>query len=250
MFIGLKVARDAMKIRRRERERFQEGLIRWFKVHGRSFPWRETDDPFKISVAEILLQKTSAGKVRPIYETMIKRYPSPPKMANSNLRELKNLIKPLGLSKRAKMIKELSVELLKRYGGRVPSDKTELLKLPGVGEYTANAVLCFAYSKEAPLVDVNVARVLRRVFSLKKRGAPHADKALWEFARTLIPRGRAREFNLALLDLASKVCGPRNPKCNECPISKYCEFKANKLSKSNRRLTGQKGKNIGAENFS
>lgn len=215
-----------MKICRIEKERFQEDLIRWFKVHGRTFPWRETDAPFKILVAEILLQKTNAEKVRPIYETIIKRYPSPLEMANSNLRELKKLIKPLGLSKRAKMTKELSVKILKRYSGRVPSDKTELLKLRGVGEYTANAVLCFAYSKEVPLVDVNVARVLRRVFSLKKQKAPHADKALWEFARTLISEGRARDFNLALLDLASKVCESNNPKCNICPISRYCIFRA------------------------
>jgi len=208
------------------KERFQENLIKWFKVHGRTFPWREISDPFKILVAEILLQKTNAEKVEPTYETVIKRYPNPLEMANSNLIELKKLIKPLGLLKRAKMIRELSISLLRRYGGKVPNDKAELLKLRGVGEYTANAVLCFAYSENAALVDTNVARVLRRVFSLKRRKAPHADKALWKFAEALVPKGRARDFNLALLDLASKVCEPYNPKCNICPISRYCKFRA------------------------
>jgi A/G-specific adenine glycosylase len=203
---------------------FSQKLLKWFEVNKRSFSWRETRDPFKILVAEILLRKTDAPKVESIYENFVEKFRDPETIANTSLPQLEACLKPLGLyRRRAKELKSLAESLVQKYGGRVPCLKEELLNLPGVGDYTANAVLCFACGANVPLLDTNLIRVLRRVFGhASLRARARTDKQLWAIAGSIVPQGKAREFNLAVLDFAALVCRAKNPRCPTCPLNDMC----------------------------
>ena len=203
---------------------FARKLLAWYKKNACRFPWRETKDPYKILLAEILLRKTTRNQVKEIFEKLLERYPTLEKLAFAEVKELEGFIKPLGMQKkRARLLKKLAKCIVENYGGSVPEDRHELLKLPGVGVYSANAVLCLAYGKQVPLVDTNVIRVVERVFQIKSEKArARTDPMVWSFVEKLIPKGRAREFNLALLDFANLVCTSRLPRCSICPLREIC----------------------------
>lgn len=205
---------------------FAKKLLIWHRENALKFPWRETKDPYKILLAEILLRKTTRGQVKELFEELIRRYPNPEKLASAGIKELEKIIEPLGMQKkRALLLIKLAKTIVENYRGSVPEERNELLKLPGVGPYSANAVLCFAYGKQLPLVDTNVIRVVERVFQIKSRKArARTDPMIWSFVEKLIPKGKAREFNLAMLDFANLVCTPRNPKCYACPIKEICLY--------------------------
>lgn len=205
---------------------FAQQLLKWFSKNRRSFPWRETSDPYKVLVAEILLRKTDAGKVSRIYERFVRRYPSFEALINADQRELEDFLRPLGLYRcRAKELMDLARIVMAKHRGKVPHSRWELLELPGVGGYIANAVLCFAFGKTVPLVDTNIIRVVARVFSFKpKRKRARDDPEIWRETGKIVPNGKAREFNLAMLDLAAASCLPRKPVCGICPVTLLCDY--------------------------
>lgn len=141
-------------------------LLRWFDEHARVFPWRQTVEPYRILVAEVLLQKTIATKVPPVYEEVLRRYPTLSALAGARELEMRSLIAPLGFSFRARDLIAICQDLAERFGGIVPSTRQELLSVRGIGDYTANAILCVAYGESLPLVDTNSKRVLSRYFGL------------------------------------------------------------------------------------
>jgi len=218
------------------KEKFAELLLEWWKFNKRDFPWRRTNDPYVVLISEMLLRKTTAKQVNAIFEKFFAKFPNVKMLAEGRVEEIEEIIKPLGMEhKRAVLLKNLSNELLKSYGGIVPASQDELLRLPGVGRYSANAVLCFAYGKDAPLVDVNAIRVFQRVFSFKsQKRRVKDDTTFWEFVAGTIPRGRAREFNLAVIDFAHEVCKPKKPGCTVCPLRVICKF-ASKVGKIENR---------------
>lgn len=207
-------------------ELFAQRLLKWFSKNKRSFPWRETSDPHKILIAEILLRKTDAGKVLRIYERFIRRYPSFEALINADRRELEDFLRPLGIyRRRAKELMDLARIVKAKHRGKVPHSREEILGLPGVGDYAANAVLCFAFGKTVPLVDTNVIRVVARVFSFKsKRKRARDDPEIWREIGRIVPKGKARDFNLAILDLAAASCLPRKPVCGICPVTLLCDY--------------------------
>jgi A/G-specific adenine glycosylase len=208
-----------------KKKSFSVNIIRWYKNHGRSYPWRRTTDPFRILVSEIMLQKTDANKVLSVYPAVIKKYRTPAAFAKANLRSLKKDIHLLGISDRARRLKSASKTILELHNGKVPAVRKELLHLLGVGDYIANAVLCFGFNKNVPLLDSNVIRVIKRVFSLESRKKrARTDKQLWQFAGSLVPIGKAVDYNRGILDFAAKVCTARNPKCQICPNKKICDY--------------------------
>lgn len=208
------------------KEKFADLLLEWWKLNKRDFPWRRTNNPYVILVSEMLLRKTTAKQVNAIFEKFFTKFPNVKMLAEADEEEIEELIKPLGMEhKRAVLLKKLANELLKNHGGAIPASQDDLLKLPGVGRYSANAVLCFAYGKDAPLVDVNAIRVFQRVFSVKSRKRRiKDDTTFWEFVAETIPKGKAREFNLAIIDFAHEVCRPKKPKCAICPLCVICIF--------------------------
>jgi A/G-specific adenine glycosylase len=210
-----------------DRSSFQNRLLTWFVQHGRHYPWRETTDPFKIIVAEKLLQQTRVGDhVVSAYQTLLREYPTPQALATANLSDLQIIIRPLGLTYRAAELKALSNELAGKHESVVPDDLSSLMQLVGIGEYSARAVLSFAYEQDVAVVDTNVARIYYRVFAIPGRmpANPARKRNLLNLATKLLPAGQSRPFNLALLDLGALVCTSRVPNCAKCPILQNCHY--------------------------
>lgn len=206
---------------------FVKLILDWFKNNKREFSWRTLNlTPFQVLVAEIMLQKTNASQVENIFPRFIEIYPNPENIANISEDDLANLLQPLGLfNRRARDIKKTAEIILDL--GNVPSEKNDLLNLPGVGDYIANAVLCFAFNKKMPIIDTNVGRVMKRVFSFPVKSAPSRDKKLAERMEGLIPDRYFKEFNYAILDMAALICIPRKPRCEECLLTAICEYYMN-----------------------
>jgi A/G-specific adenine glycosylase len=198
-------------------------VFAWFRESGRDFAWRRTRDPYAVLVAELLLQRTRADLVAPIYEHFLAEYPTPEQLAAAEPSELVQLLRPLGFLHRSARLPELGRALVERHEGRVPRSKSRLLALPGVGEYAANAVLAVAFNQRRPLLDPNVIRLLDRVLGRRSTKArPRDDASLWRFVEELLPRRGAREFSLALVDVGAVVCRARRPRCFECPLRPRC----------------------------
>jgi len=204
-----------------------ERLLVWWRRNKRNFPWREERDPYRIMVAEILLQRTRAEQVKKIYRSFLARFPTPESLAGAREEEIEDFFSRLGLMWRAKKMKALGEAIVSRFGGLVPESREELLTLPGVGEYVASAVQVFAFGRDMAVVDANVCRVLGRIFGVRPKGEARRDRRFAEIARSLLPPGGAREFNWAVIDFASSVCVPGKPKCHECPISFFCKYFGN-----------------------
>ncbi|MFX1276679.1 MAG: hypothetical protein ACFFBP_22080 [Promethearchaeota archaeon] len=206
---------------------FVTNLLEWFKENKRHFSWRNSDlTPFQILIAEIMLQKTGATQVEKLFPDFIKAYPNPKTINELNIKILEEILHPLGLyQRRARDIKKTAKKIWEN-GNKLPKTKKDLMALPGVGEYIANAILCFAFQEPVPIIDANVGRVIKRVFSFPVKSAPSRDKKLLERMMDIIPEINYKEFNLAILDFAALICIPRNPRCENCPLSKICEFNA------------------------
>jgi len=210
------------------RRRHSNKIIEWHFRNKRSFPWRETRDPFKVLMAEIMLQRTRSDQVKKVFERFFREFPNIMSISETNWESIENLLKPLGLRHRIPRIKELINRLIKDYGGRVPDKYEDLLDLPGVGPYIASAVLCFGFQKSVSMVDSNIARFYMRFFGLKEeKKRPHEDERILRIAEFLLPRDKAREFNEALLDFTALICKPK-PVCEKCPLKSMCKYPSKK----------------------
>lgn len=207
-------------------EIFVSTLLEWAKDNLRDYPWRVTKDAYKIMIAEIMLQRTRAEQVVPVYERFLQKYPDIVSLSKAPVSEIRLTILSLGLEKRADGIKQLADQITEQYHGRIPRTQGELLQLHWIGNYIANAILCYAFKKDVPTIDVNFARVLDRVFSLRLKQPAQKDKRVHEFALHLISpaKGRCRALNLGILDLASRICTARNPSCQVCPVNSVCDY--------------------------
>jgi A/G-specific adenine glycosylase len=201
---------------------FRSRLLRWGDQHRRSFPWRETDDPFRILVAEVLLQRSRGRTVAGVFDRLFERWPDARALSEARTPSIASVIRPLGLVKRATTLKALAA-VVDEAGG-VPDTLDGLLTLPGVGRYAASATLAVAFGKRAPVVDGVSARVYRRFFGLDGDAPPSSDVELWDVVHRVTPRTHLREWNWAVLDLAALVCLPKIPRCQECPLATRCPY--------------------------
>ena len=205
----------------------QKKLLAWFKENKRTFPWRETNDPYKILIAEKLLQQTAATqKVVEVYQEIVKRYPTIEALSRATAVELRPLIKPLGLIYRADELPRLAHQIVSRHAGKIPTELNALLDLPGIGDYSARAILSFAYGQDLPVVDTNIARLIHRIYGIPDPlpKNPARSKRLIQMASAIVPQGHSRDFNLASLDLCAAVCTSRQPNCAQCPLSRNCHY--------------------------
>lgn len=204
---------------------FTEHIRRWFFDNGRVFIWREKTDPFTVTVAEIFLKKTRAENAVPELHRFLKKFRSFKDIAGSNKCELNKYFERLGLLDRGEGLLKLSRKVQVDYNGVLPDTEHDLKKLYFVGDYSANAILCFSYGKRVPIVDVNVIRIFRRFFGIVIEGkSPHKDRKVWEFARKMLPVKNIREYNWGLLDFGAMICSERSPKCYSCPLKRKCNF--------------------------
>lgn len=200
---------------------FRRAALGWFRTHARSFPWRETRDPYAVMIAEVLLQRTRGENAVAVFETFLRKWPTPTSLAQARTASLASVIRPLGLGKRALALKKLGRAVTQL--GEVPTQPERLLALPGIGPYAAHSIPVFSIDADLPVVDWVIARLLRRYFGLPYRKRPNADQDLWALASRLAKKGRARELWLGSLDLAAAVCKPR-PLCPQCPLRRDCAF--------------------------
>lgn len=212
---------DPKGTRQRGVRAFRRAVIGFHRRSGRSFPWRESFDPYAVLVGEVLLQRTRAEHAPDVYRRFMARWPCPRSLAASEVEDIEDVITPLGLRKRATVLHRLGRQVAEL--GGVPLRPEELLELAGVGPYAAHAVPVFARNRNLPLVDWVIARVLRRYFGLAGGRRPNADRELWALAETVVESGRARDVWLGTLDLAALVCKKR-PLCSECPLESTCRF--------------------------
>ena len=200
---------------------FQDRLLAWAKHNLRDYPWRKTTDPYSIMVAEILLQRSDADTVASRYETFITNYPSLNKLADAKLEDIRTILQPLGLFFRADRLSQ-TAKILVENQTEIPKEEAELLKLPGIGKYTARAICSQAFGQPVAVLDTNVIRILERFFGIQGTRVKSRCKILWSAAETVAPQTEVGYWNLTLLDFGAKVCTARNPKCSECPLASRC----------------------------
>ena len=195
---------------------FHQLLFEWHKTHYRDMPWRDTRDPYRILVSEIMLQQTQVARVTGKYAEFLKKFPTVKKLAAAPLGEVLKVWSGLGYNRRAKFLQLCAKEVIAKHDGKIPCTFAELVKLPGIGISTAGALLAFSFGQETPMIDTNIRRILVRVFFKKKIPT---DKELYAFASSIIPKGKGREWNYAMLDLGASLCTARNHS-DKCPLQK------------------------------
>ncbi len=204
---------------------FQEALISWFRKNGKRFPWRLTNDPYAILVSESMLQQTRIATVleRRYFERWMERFPTMEALASAEESEILKTWEGLGYYNRARNLQKAAKAVCDKHGGEFPRDETAIRALPGVGPYTAGAVLSFAFDRRGVIVDGNVSRVLSRVFAFPESvDSSGGVKKIWEFADRLTPENRVRFYNSAIMELGQRVCSKNRPRCLVCPVSKWC----------------------------
>jgi len=201
---------------------FRNKIIRWFNKNGRRYPWRETKDPFKILIAEMMLQRTKADQVESVYRRFFSKFSSPEDVAVSNMETLNEILFSLGLKWRIKKFKEVSIILVNDFNGKVPKTRESILKLPGVGDYVAGIVLSTAFNKKEWIVDSNVVRVFKRYFGIRTSKEGRRDKHVVEIAKEYASCRNPGKANMGILDFAALVCTPSDSKCRICPLSHEC----------------------------
>lgn len=201
----------------------QEALLAWYEAHQRDLPWRRTTDPYAVLISEVMLQQTQIATALPYYERFIARFPDLGSLAEASLDEVLKAWEGLGYYARARNLHRAAKTVQAHWGGHLPTTAHGLLKLPGIGRYTAAAIASIAFHKDEPVLDGNVTRVLCRLFLIKtdpKRSATRNE--LWRIARSLIPSGKAHLANQALMDLGATLCTVRMPRCDRCPLASHC----------------------------
>ena len=205
------------------RAKFRQKLLRWFQTHRRRLPWRENGNPYRIFIVEVMLQQTQIKTVIPYYERWLKAFPNVRALARAPLDRVLKLWEGLGYYTRARNLHKAAQIIVRDHRGKIPSDAEVLRSLPGIGPYTSGAIASIAFGKPVPLVDGNVARVLSRVFYIRKDIlAPDVQRQFYRLAERLVPNKNPGAFNQALMELGSLVCIPDMPRCHVCPVKSEC----------------------------
>ncbi len=207
--------------------RFRRKLLGWFRANKRSLPWRGQKDWYPIYLAEIILQQTTVEQGLPYYRAFIRRFPHVSALAAADLQEVLKLWQGLGYYARARNMHKAAGILVKEYHGRFPREYKQALKLPGIGPYTAAAILSQAYNRVLAVVDGNVSRVITRLLALEDDiRRTDTQKRIQHVADLLISRKYPGDFNEAMMELGALLCTPRAPRCGACPIRFYCRARA------------------------
>ncbi len=203
--------------------RIRNHLVSWYRQHQRQMPWRDTRDPYRIWLSEVMLQQTQVKTVIPYYHRFLERFPTIEDLARGDLQEVLKMWEGLGYYARARNFHRAAGVVTDEYDGRIPDRWEAFLKLPGVGEYTASAVQSLAFGHPHAVVDGNVKRVLARLFLIAAPvNKPAVYKQLKTLATRLMDRDRPGTFNQAIMELGALVCKPANPECGGCPVQGDC----------------------------
>lgn len=219
----------------RELAKFQRSLLAWYRQHRRALPWRALPhgrrDPYRIWIAEIMLQQTRIAAVLPYYERFLEKFPEVAALARAPQPEVLRLWSGLGYYSRARNLHAAAREIVEQHGGEFPRTLDSALALPGIGRYTAAAILSIAYDVPLAALDGNVARVLARLLALRgDLRAPRRWRQLAAIAEQLLAHSAPGDWNQALMELGETICTPQNPCCDQCPVARHCRARARRLT--------------------
>ena len=214
---------EAAGLRPAQRRRLARRLLAWFAEHARTLPWRRDRDPYAIWVSEVMLQQTQVATVIPYFERFLHAFPTLSALAGADEQAVLKLWEGLGYYRRARDLHRAARLLADAHAGRIPDNPDLFRSLPGVGRYTAGAVLSQAFDRRLPILEANTQRVLCRLLGLREdpRSAA-AQRRLWQAAEELLPARDIGQFNQALMELGALVCTPRSPDCAACPLAAWC----------------------------
>lgn len=200
----------------------QKRLFAWFRRSKRDLPWRHTNDPYKIWISEIMLQQTTVATVIPYYQRWMETFPDIRSLAGARTEKVLKMWEGLGYYERARNINKCARFLVEQFEAKLPDSYKELIKLPGIGSYTAGAVMSIAFGKRFPVLDANVKRVVMRLLMLRGGIKSKDKKRIEEFLEQLLPEKNVGIFNQALMELGAIICRPKNPSCPDCPFNDFC----------------------------
>lgn len=207
---------------------FSTHLLQWFAKHRADLPWRRDPIAYHVWLSEIMLQQTQIETVIPYYKRFLENYPQIHDLANAPIDDVLKLWEGLGYYSRARNLHKASQQIVTLYDGAFPQTVDGLLKLPGIGRYTAGAIASIAFGVSAPVLDGNVIRVFTRLLDLDEDVTQTSTKnKLWDIAEEWVPAENAGDYNQALMELGQKICRPKNPDCGICPIRDFCKAFAN-----------------------
>jgi A/G-specific adenine glycosylase len=212
----------------KSKTRFRRQLLKWFDANQRDLPWRKKKTPYRIWVSEIMLQQTQVATVIDYYRRFMKRFPNVKSLASAEQEDVLKLWEGLGYYRRARQMHAAAQVVVEQFSGQFPTDFDSVLALPGIGRYTAGAILSISQDQKLPILEGNTIRVFARLLAMRDDPRTTANqKELWAFSESLLPAKRAGDFNQSLMELGSEICKPRSPLCQQCPIASHCPTFAN-----------------------
>lgn len=220
---------------------FVKNILQYYKQHKRDLPWRNTDDPYKIWISEIILQQTQVKQGLNYYLKFIQKFPNAQSLANAKEDEVLHLWQGLGYYSRARNLHYAAKQIVDNFEGKFPDHYNDILKLKGIGEYTAAAIASFAYNQPYAVLDGNVFRVLSRFFGINTPiDTNEGKKQFKELAQSLLPSENPSEYNQAMMEFGATYCKPQSPNCNHCVLNKHCtaflENKVNDLPVKSKKI--------------
>lgn len=223
----------------------QSQLMKWFSKHQRELPWRKNYNPYEVWISEIMLQQTQVATMLPYFERWMKVFPTIESVAKASEDGLLKQWEGLGYYSRARNLRKAAIQIMEKHDGKFPDRYEAILKLPGIGRYTAGAIASIAFNQEKPIVDGNVMRVLSRLNNDgRNTRASNVVQVYWKWSESLIPKGNARNFNQAIMEFGALICTPKSPLCGSCPLQQECRsFKTGTVNqRPNRGISRGKEK--------
>jgi len=209
------------------RARFRRGLRAWYDRHARDLPWRRRGDAYAVWLSEVMLQQTQVATVRPYFERFLAAFGSIEALARAHQQQVLRLWEGLGYYRRARQLHQAAQIIVRDHGGQFPRDPEAVRRLPGIGRYTAGAILSIAFDAREPILEANTTRLFCRLLAYRGDPASHEGQGLlWQMAEAVLPSSGVGRFNQALMELGSQVCLPRQPACQACPVGSLCEARA------------------------
>ncbi|MEQ8209957.1 MAG: A/G-specific adenine glycosylase [Lacipirellulaceae bacterium] len=206
------------------KQTFRRKLLAWYAKHERDLPWRKSSDPYRVWVSEVMLQQTQVETVKAYFQRFMTAFPTVHRLAAAEEQEVLKLWEGLGYYRRARGLHAAAKVVVEEYKGAFPEDVPTLMKLPGIGRYTAGAIVSIAHDKPAPILEANTIRLFARLIAYRDDPTKSAgQRRLWSTAEEVLPRKNVARFNQALMELGSLVCKPASPLCEECPVNTLCE---------------------------
>jgi len=214
----------------RRRRNFTRRLLEWYGKHKRNLPWRQRSTLYRVWVSEIMLQQTQVATVIPYYRRFMRRFPSIRKLAEANLQEVLKYWEGLGYYRRARCLHQAARIIREDFHGRFPREYGQVLSLPGIGRYTAGAILSIGDQQQLPILEGNTIRLLARLFAVQDDISRSGTRGqLWKHAERMLPEDRCGDFNQALMELGSQICQAEQPRCGICPVRNYCAARREQL---------------------